>query len=117
MDASFFTVSRRERWRRLQDPLRLVLDDRDYPRLLVGRLLHRLLTEDPGYRRTFERRLEQALDGELDSEFLGERLEAYEHEADALGLPERAFFEEWRTFLAGRPAALREETRRLFEAP
>jgi hypothetical protein len=80
-------------------------------------LLHRLLTEDPGYRRTFERRLEQALDGELDSEFLADRLAAYEREAAALGLPERAFFDEWRAFLAGRPAALREEARRLLEAP
>jgi hypothetical protein len=117
MDASFFTVSRRERWRRLQDPLRLVLDDQDYPRLLVGRLLHRLLTEDPGYRRTVERRLEEALESELDAEFLAERLAAYEREAAVLGLPERAFFHEWRTFLAGRPAALREEARRLLEAP
>jgi hypothetical protein len=117
MDASFFTVSRRERWRRLQDPLRLVLDPEDHPRLLVGRLLHRLLTEDPDYRRMFERRVEEALAGELDSEFLADRLAAYEREAAALGLPERAFFDEWRAFLAGRPAALREEATRLLAAP
>jgi hypothetical protein len=60
MDVSFFTVSRRPRWVLLQDPLRLALDPDEHPRLLLGRLLHRLLAEDPEFRTRLSRRRNRA---------------------------------------------------------
>ncbi len=117
MDVSFFTVSRRGRWVLLQDPLRLVLDAEEHPRLLVGRLLHRLLTEDADFRGALSRRLDTALERELTAEFLAERVADYEREADALGLEDREFLALLRQFFARRPAEVRSEFSVLLGAP
>jgi hypothetical protein len=113
MDVSFLTLRRRGRWTLLQGPLRLALDEQRHPRLLLGRLLHRLLRENPDFRASVSRRLEVALTEEITPEFLTARLAAYQAAADDLGLQERDFFGELREFMARRPQELRDEFQEL----
>jgi hypothetical protein len=101
----------------MQDPLRLVLEERGYPRLLYGRLLHRLLTEDPEYRAAMPARIERALETELTPGFLAALAARYEAEATELGLEDRQFLGALRDFFARRPEELRSEAGGLLNAP
>lgn len=77
-------------------------------------LFTRLMDECPDYRRDFLRLVMHALNHRLTPAFLDTRIAVYERLAEADGIKERAFIDDYRQFVRRRPAFLRAELQNLF---